>query len=84
MTTQVHYGMTAWARQSGASPLEERPRHRKVLLKSRPTGIPEAAHFEITESALPGLLADGQALARNHFLSVDPAMRGWVDSAVVE
>jgi len=51
--------------------------NRQVLLKSRPTGIPQAAHFEIVESAVP-TPGPGQLLVRNHFLSVDPAMRGWV------
>lgn len=51
--------------------------NRQVLLKSRPTGIPQAEHFEIVESPVP-TPGPGQVLVRNHFLSVDPAMRGWV------
>ncbi|MBN9426612.1 MAG: NADP-dependent oxidoreductase [Burkholderiales bacterium] len=54
--------------------------NRQVLLKSRPVGIPEAGHFEIVERPLPEI-ADGELLIRNHFLSVDPAMRGWVNDA---
>ena len=52
---------------------------RQVLLKARPTGIPQAEHFEIVERpvAEPG---DGQIVVRNHYLSVEPAMRGWVSS----
>lgn len=51
--------------------------NRQVLLKSRPTGIPQAEHFEIVATAVP-TPGPGQILVRNHLLSVDPAMRGWV------
>jgi len=53
--------------------------NRQVLLKSRPTGIPQAEHFEITERPAPEL-REGQILVRNQFLSVEPAMRGWVNA----
>ncbi|MEO6566697.1 MAG: NADP-dependent oxidoreductase [Casimicrobiaceae bacterium] len=54
--------------------------HRQVVLKSRPVGIPQAAHFEVIRVPLPELRA-GELLVRNEFLSVDPAMRGWVNAA---
>lgn len=54
--------------------------NRQVLLKSRPVGIPQAAHFRIVETPLPEP-GDGQVLVRNIFLSVEPAMRGWVNAA---
>ncbi len=53
--------------------------NRQVRLKSRPSGIPEAEHFEIADAALPEL-RDGQFLVRNDYLSVEPAMRGWVSA----
>jgi NADPH-dependent curcumin reductase CurA len=53
--------------------------NRQVLLKARPDGIPQAGHFEIVERPLPAL-ADGQVRVRNHYLSVEPAMRGWVSA----
>jgi NADPH-dependent curcumin reductase CurA len=53
--------------------------NRQVLLRARPDGIPQAEHFEIVERPLPAL-ADGQVLVRNHYLSVEPAMRGWVSA----
>ena len=52
----------------------------QVLLTSRPNGIPQAEHFQIVETAIPALDA-GQFLVRNEFLSVEPAMRGWVNAA---
>ncbi|MEO6877432.1 MAG: NADP-dependent oxidoreductase [Gemmatimonadaceae bacterium] len=53
--------------------------NRQVRLKSRPSGIPEAEHFEIVEAPVPDMF-DGQVLVRNIYLSVDPAMRGWVSA----
>src|SRR6266852_5988268 len=53
--------------------------NRQVRLKSRPTGIPVADNFEIVEAILPEL-RDGQFLVRNEYLSVEPAMRGWVSA----
>jgi len=52
---------------------------RQVRLKSRPSGIPQAEHFEIVEAPVPDP-ADGQVLVRNVYLSVEPAMRGWVSA----
>ncbi len=52
----------------------------RVLLKSRPTGIPQAEHFEIAEADMPAL-EPGHFIVRNEFLSVEPAMRGWVNAA---
>lgn len=54
-------------------------KNRQVLLKSRPNGIPQAEHFEIAEAEVPPL-RDGQFLVRNDYLSVEPAMRGWVSA----
>ena len=54
--------------------------NRQVVLKSRPVGIPQAAHFDIVDTGLRDL-REGELLVRNEFLSVDPAMRGWVNAA---
>src|SRR5690349_10186913 len=51
----------------------------QVCLTSRPGGIPQAENFAIRQSAVPDL-RDGQILVRNDFLSVEPAMRGWVSA----
>jgi NADPH-dependent curcumin reductase CurA len=53
--------------------------NRQVLLKARPTGIPQAEHFELVQSAVP-TPGEGQVLVRNLYLSVEPAMRGWVSA----
>jgi len=53
--------------------------NRQVRLRSRPDGIPQAEHFEVVSAPLPAL-AEGQFRVRNAYLSVDPAMRGWVSA----
>jgi NADPH-dependent curcumin reductase CurA len=53
--------------------------NRQVRLKSRPAGIPQADNFEIVTTPLPDI-ADRQFLVRNEYLSVEPAMRGWVSA----
>ncbi len=49
--------------------------NQQILLVSRPEGEPSAANFELTETKVPEL-QDGQVLVRNHYLSLDPYMRG--------
>jgi hypothetical protein len=44
-------------------------------LVSRPSGEPTAGNFKLVDAPLPEL-QDGQLLVRNHFLSLDPYMRG--------
>ena len=53
--------------------------HRQVLLSARPSGIPLAEQFRIVEAPLPEI-RPGEFLVRNEFLSVEPAMRGWVNA----
>src|SRR5690348_17784198 len=47
----------------------------QILLASRPEGEPTVNNFRLVETPVPAL-ADGQVLVRNHFLSLDPYMRG--------
>lgn len=53
------------------------PLNREVRLKARPTGIPQAEHFEIVQVPI-AKPKEGQIVVRNLFLSIEPAMRGWV------
>jgi NADPH-dependent curcumin reductase CurA len=53
--------------------------NRQVILKSRPDGIPDARHFEIVSTPVLEI-GTGQVLVRNDYLSVEPAMRGWVSA----
>ena len=54
--------------------------NRRFLLRRRPQGEPVPDDFELVTEALPEL-AEGQFLIRNHYASLDPAMRGWMDDA---
>lgn len=49
--------------------------NRQIHLASRPTGEPTADNFKLVETPVPEL-TDGQVLVRNHYLSLDPYMRG--------
>ncbi len=49
----------------------------QCILTSRPQGIAQASDFTIIETA-PAPLAEGEIRVRNSFLSVEPAMRGWI------
>ena len=53
--------------------------NRQVRLKARPDAIPKAEHFELVAAPVPEP-REGQFLVRNRYLSVDPAMRGWVSA----
>jgi NADPH-dependent curcumin reductase len=55
------------------------PISRRVVLTARPDGIPQAQHFRIETADTPALKS-GEILVRNQFLSVEPAMRGWVSA----
>lgn len=48
---------------------------REVRLKSRPVGMPGDDNFEMAEVTLRGP-GDGELLVRNHYMTVDPYMRG--------
>ena len=54
--------------------------NRRFLLRRRPQGEPVSEDFELVTEALPEL-TEGQFLIRNHYASLDPAMRGWMDDA---
>src|SRR5512139_605978 len=51
--------------------------NRQIVLVRRPEGAPSAEDFRLVEGTIsePG---PGQALVRNLYLSLDPAIRGWM------
>lgn len=56
------------------------PDNRRFLLVRRPNGEPVPEDFSLVTEATPEL-ADGEFLIRNHYASLDPAIRGWMDDA---
>jgi NADPH-dependent curcumin reductase CurA len=51
--------------------------NQQVCLTSRPNGIPQAENFAVRDGEAP-TIGPGEVLVRNHYLSADPAMRGWI------
>lgn len=54
--------------------------NRRFLLARRPVGDLQPADFRLDKVPVPEI-AEGQILLRNHYASIDPAMRGWMDDA---
>ena len=50
----------------------------QIRLAGRPVGLPKSSDWQFTEAAVPDLEA-GQVLVKIHYISVDPAMRGWMN-----
>ncbi|HEY0064848.1 MAG TPA: NADP-dependent oxidoreductase [Telluria sp.] len=54
--------------------------YQRIVLAARPRGAVQPDHFRL-ETATPPALQDGEVLVRNHFLSLDPYMRGRMSEA---
>ena len=52
--------------------------NRRVLLASRPAGLPTPANWQITDAPMPALPPCG-VLVKNLMLSIAPAMRSWMN-----
>ncbi|MFP5307311.1 MAG: NADP-dependent oxidoreductase [Gammaproteobacteria bacterium] len=52
--------------------------NRRIVLRTRPVGIPQPQHFALETEPVRALV-DGEFLVENHYLSVDPAQRGYVN-----
>src|SRR3989338_9430987 len=56
------------------------PLNRQFLLAKRPVGVESREPFSYVEPS-GGEPGPGQILVRNQYLSLDPAMRGWMNDA---
>jgi NADPH-dependent curcumin reductase CurA len=54
--------------------------NRQLVLASRPQGAVTPDNFRLVETPLAPL-ADGEVRVRNHYLSLDPYMRGRMSDA---
>jgi len=52
--------------------------NRQVRLAARPVGLPKRSDWSFTEEAIPAL-KQGEILVKVTHLSLDPAMRGWMN-----
>lgn len=55
--------------------------NRKIVLQSRPTGVPVPENFAIKSEPVREL-ADGEVLLKNLVFAIDPAVRGMLDDRV--
>jgi NADPH-dependent curcumin reductase len=51
--------------------------NRQLILRTRPKGLLTPADLQLSEAPIPNV-AEGQALARIRYLSIDPTMRVWM------
>ena len=50
----------------------------QIKLAARPVGLPKESDWERAESPVPSP-GPGEVLTKTHYMSVDPAMRGWMN-----
>jgi NADPH-dependent curcumin reductase CurA len=50
----------------------------QIRLAARPIGLPKRSDWQFTEKPVPEPRRDGEVLAKVLYLSLDPAMRGWL------
>ena len=55
--------------------------NRTVRLNERPNGLPEKKIWSFNEENFDLKLDDNQFIIKNEFISLDPAMRGWLNDA---
>ena len=53
-------------------------KNKQFLLASRPVGTPTRKNWDFVENDVADLL-DNQVLVQVEFISLDPAMRGWMN-----
>lgn len=52
--------------------------NKQYRLAARPVGVPKDSDWEFSSEAIPEIGAD-EVLVKNHYASLDPAMRGWMN-----
>lgn len=51
--------------------------NKQIILKNRPEGLPDENTWELQNNAIPEP-KEGEVLIQHHYISLDPAMRGWM------
>jgi len=54
--------------------------NKQLILEKRPVGMPDADTWKLMENPVPEP-GDGEVLIENHYISLDPAMRGWMNDS---
>jgi NADPH-dependent curcumin reductase CurA len=55
-------------------------KNHQIRLAARPDGLPKDSDWQLAEEAVPEP-GDGQLLVKVQYISLDPAMRGWMNDA---
>ena len=51
--------------------------NKQIILKKRPEGLPNSDTWELQNNPIPEP-GEGEVLIEHHYVSLDPAMRGWI------
>lgn len=54
--------------------------NKQLILNQRPKGMPDDHTWVLKESPVPEI-QEGEFLIQNHYISLDPAMRGWMNDS---
>ncbi|WP_223034387.1 NADP-dependent oxidoreductase [Hanstruepera marina] len=54
--------------------------NKQLILNERPKGMPDSNTWKLQESPIPDI-KEGELLIQNHYISLDPAMRGWINDS---
>lgn len=52
-------------------------KNKQIKLAQRPAGTPDESTWQLEENPIPSP-GDGEFLVEQHYISLDPAMRGWI------
>ncbi|WP_299672639.1 hypothetical protein [uncultured Polaribacter sp.] len=53
-------------------------KNKQIILKNRPKGFPDETTWQLEEQDIPEL-EEGEILIQHYYISLDPAMRGWMN-----
>ena len=54
--------------------------NKQIILRERPVGFPNETTWSLESNAIPDL-NEGEVLIQHHYISLDPAMRGWMNDS---
>jgi hypothetical protein len=54
--------------------------NKQLLFVKRPEGLPDATTWTLKTKAIPSI-TEGEFLVQQHYVSLDPAMRGWMNDS---
>lgn len=54
--------------------------NKQLILNKRPKGMPDSDTWSLQEAPIPEI-ENGELLIQNHYISLDPAMRGWMNDS---